>query len=277
MKSIRHLTTLTLLLFFASTGSSDEKTKAPKLPGSNGPLYEKVGELKDGVEVLGADVSDKFEPLPKGKHINPERPPRTRILPAGTGMVMIWVLFNKTPDTARIDIEVQNEAGKVEFEKFSQYSLDNTTGRATMGFASNLKKGVLPNGPYQAKLKIGDHVFLLVNWHIGRPTDIPIDMYVEQRLDQFSTRHDELEERLNQLDRRVGQQPQPLTQTIIRNEQAGPSGVVLFLYGVFCAFWAQNSNRSPWLWFFLGLFFSVITVLVLLAKNAGDRKRLLHN
>ena len=50
------------------------------------------------------------------------------------------------------------------------------------------------------------------------------------------------------------------------------TGVVLFLCGVFCALWAQNTRRSPWLWFFLGLFFHVITLLVLLAKNAGDRR-----
>jgi hypothetical protein len=48
---------------------------------------------------------------------------------------------------------------------------------------------------------------------------------------------------------------------------------VLFLYGVFCALWAQNTGRSAWLWFFLGLLFSVITVIVLLAKNSDDRKR----
>jgi len=48
---------------------------------------------------------------------------------------------------------------------------------------------------------------------------------------------------------------------------------VLFLFGAFCALWAQNTNRNAWLWFFFGLIFSVITVLVLLAKNSGDLKR----
>lgn len=47
-------------------------------------------------------------------------------------------------------------------------------------------------------------------------------------------------------------------------------GAVAFLFGAFCALWAQNSGRNAWLWFFLGLFFSVITVLVLLSKNARD-------
>jgi hypothetical protein len=51
-------------------------------------------------------------------------------------------------------------------------------------------------------------------------------------------------------------------------------GVALFLFGAFCALWAQNTGRSAWLWFFLGLFFSVITVVVLLVKNANDRELL---
>ena len=51
---------------------------------------------------------------------------------------------------------------------------------------------------------------------------------------------------------------------------AEDSSAALFLFGVFCALWAQNTGRRPWLWFFLGLFFSVITVLVLLWKNSRD-------
>jgi hypothetical protein len=42
--------------------------------------------------------------------------------------------------------------------------------------------------------------------------------------------------------------------------------------GAFCALWAQNSGRNPWLWFFSGLVFSVVAVLVLLYKNANDRR-----
>jgi hypothetical protein len=37
-----------------------------------------------------------------------------------------------------------------------------------------------------------------------------------------------------------------------------------------CALWAQNSGRNPWLWFFAGLIFSGIALLVLLYKNAND-------
>jgi hypothetical protein len=48
------------------------------------------------------------------------------------------------------------------------------------------------------------------------------------------------------------------------------TGLVLFLFGVFCALWAQNTGRNAWLWFFLGLFGSLITVIVLLVKNSDD-------
>ncbi|MGA2543557.1 MAG: hypothetical protein ABSG78_18565 [Verrucomicrobiota bacterium] len=48
-------------------------------------------------------------------------------------------------------------------------------------------------------------------------------------------------------------------------------GVAIFLCGTFCALWAQQTRRSAWLWFFLGMIGSVITLIVLLAKNAGDR------
>jgi len=49
-------------------------------------------------------------------------------------------------------------------------------------------------------------------------------------------------------------------------------GAVVFLFGAFCALWAQNTGRSAWLWFFLGLIFSVLAVLVLLFKNAEDNR-----
>jgi hypothetical protein len=47
-------------------------------------------------------------------------------------------------------------------------------------------------------------------------------------------------------------------------------GVVLFLFGAFCALWAQNTKRNPWAWFFLGAIFSIITVFFLLKMNSED-------
>ena len=57
--------------------------------------------------------------------------------------------------------------------------------------------------------------------------------------------------------------------------------LVHFLFGIFCAYWAQTANRNPWLWFFLGFFFAPITGLFLLnenrkesSKNEGEAKKL---
>jgi hypothetical protein len=58
-----------------------------------------------------------------------------------------------------------------------------------------------------------------------------------------------------------------------RTSSAASGGAIALLFGAFCALWAQNTGRSAWLWFFLGLLFSVITVLVLLYKNSNDKRQ----
>jgi hypothetical protein len=50
--------------------------------------------------------------------------------------------------------------------------------------------------------------------------------------------------------------------------------VSLFLFGIFCAYWAQTTRRSALGWFFLGWFFAPITGLVLLSKNSRESRRL---
>lgn len=50
------------------------------------------------------------------------------------------------------------------------------------------------------------------------------------------------------------------------------TGLVFFLFGIFCAYWAQITNRSAWLWFFVGWFFAPVTGVVLLHKNGRDRQ-----
>jgi fatty acid desaturase len=50
-------------------------------------------------------------------------------------------------------------------------------------------------------------------------------------------------------------------------------GLVFFLFGIFCAQWAQNTQRSALLWFFLGWFLAPFTGLVLLYKNGQDQAR----
>lgn len=77
---------------------------------------------------------------------------------------------------------------------------------------------------------------------------------------------DAMENQLRNLEQRVDTLDRDLKRA---NNSAG---IVLLLFGAFCALWAQNTNRNPWLWFFLGLFCSVVTVLVVLYKNARDRR-----
>ena len=55
-------------------------------------------------------------------------------------------------------------------------------------------------------------------------------------------------------------------------ENLAIAGLVIFLVGAFCALWAQNPGRNAWLWFFIGVFFNFVTVLVLLSKNSSSRR-----
>ena len=48
---------------------------------------------------------------------------------------------------------------------------------------------------------------------------------------------------------------------------------LLFLFGAFCALWAQNTGRRAGLWFVAGFIFNFIAVFVLLYKNAVDVSR----
>ena len=44
-------------------------------------------------------------------------------------------------------------------------------------------------------------------------------------------------------------------------------GYVNFLFGIWCAKWAQNTNHNPWGWFFFGLFLAPIAGIVMLTKG----------
>jgi hypothetical protein len=84
---------------------------------------------------------------------------------------------------------------------------------------------------------------------------IPLRGFAQQ---QDTQRIASLESRVSNLENRIPYQTD--------------AGAALGLFGAFCALWAQNTGRNPWLWFVLGMLFSVITVLVLLKKNADDKK-----
>jgi hypothetical protein len=88
------------------------------------------------------------------------------------------------------------------------------------------------------------------------PTFVPNAVLADEQTDR----------RIAELERRIKDLPTPV-------QTHGPDGAVFFLFGAFCALWAQNTGRNPWLWFFLGLFCSCITVIVLLSKNSDDLAR----
>ncbi len=53
-------------------------------------------------------------------------------------------------------------------------------------------------------------------------------------------------------------------------ENVAGAGVVLIAIGAMCALWAQNTGRSSWLWFFLGIFGNVFALVAMLVKNGRD-------
>ena len=82
-----------------------------------------------------------------------------------------------------------------------------------------------------------------------------------------------LDRRIKKVEKKLKRSESQLTnleREVEKFDDNSKHSVALFLFGTVCALWAQNTGRNPWLWFFLGLFFSVITVLFLLAKNSSD-------
>ena len=53
------------------------------------------------------------------------------------------------------------------------------------------------------------------------------------------------------------------------NGDYASTGLVFYLFAIFCAYWAQETSRSSLTWFFLGLFCAPFTGLALLSKNAS--------
>ena len=73
-----------------------------------------------------------------------------------------------------------------------------------------------------------------------------------------------LENRVAQLERQVKSQSAELSRL---EEIATNVAPLAFLFGAFCALWAQNTGRNAWLWFFMGAIFNIITVLFLLGLH----------
>jgi Flp pilus assembly protein TadB len=95
---------------------------------------------------------------------------------------------------------------------------------------------------------------------------------INARIAQAETTAKDAEYRVGKTERDVRELEQQLNAVRQNARSAATAGGASFLFGAFCALWAQNTGRNAWLWFFLGLFFSVIAVIVLLSKNSNDRK-----
>ncbi len=91
-------------------------------------------------------------------------------------------------------------------------------------------------------------------------------LFIPALLPQDAAAQREVDDRITQLEKDV----QRLKSKV---RDAASTGVVFYLFGIFCALWAQNTGRSALVWFVLGLFFNIVTVLFLLTRNAeGLRK-----
>lgn len=153
---------------------TQRKSQAPAspapLPGAKGPLYEYVGA--DGPKVTGADVSSQPIFLPtwllSSKHANPDTLPKTRTLPSGTRRFSIAVRFEAKPTSESISVDVYNKNGKVESAAdVTTTAVQMDGGEYALGGDFILKAGKFGDGPYQAKVKLGDRVVALINWQMG--------------------------------------------------------------------------------------------------------------
>lgn len=80
----------------------------------------------------------------------------------------------------------------------------------------------------------------------------------------------QIQSELFSLKSRVNQLEADLRHAKDAGERREEIGMVLILFGTVCALWAQNTGRNPWIWFFAGAFFNVLTALVMLKRNTED-------
>ena len=87
-----------------------------------------------------------------------------------------------------------------------------------------------------------------------------------QENEELKSRIENLEDHINVLESRIGS-----AESSFNNFQNGASiGAVSFLFGAFCALWAQNTRRNAVGWFIIGAVLTVFAVLIVLWNNYND-------
>lgn len=95
----------------------------------------------------------------------------------------------------------------------------------------------------------------------------PLTLPAQDTSPRAEMRIRDLEEKITRLEEAAAQSKPKADPTA-----AGALTMVALLFGSFCALWAQNTNRSAILWFFLGFLFQFFAVIVLLLKNHSLRR-----
>lgn len=94
---------------------------------------------------------------------------------------------------------------------------------------------------------------------------------IDSKLSGMEDRLADQEQKVMTLEQQSEQSEIDETNFMTQNGYA-PIGMVTFLFGAFCALWAQDTGRRAWGWFFLGLVFNVFAVIALLIRNSDDIK-----
>lgn len=118
---------------------------------------------------------------------------------------------------------------------------------------------------------ISSNVFAVDNSEANK-IPAPINNSIEESTNNDyaqQQRISDLENRVNALDARISN----IQSQVNDDNNRASYGLVSFLFGAFCALWAQNTRRNALGWFIGGALLNVIAVLILLWHNRNDQSQ----